>query len=69
MKKIVVLDAAGFGYGIDFHKFEKYGEVTVYETSTIEETAERVRDAGAPGHPPQSRYPSGGAGRQRRHDL
>lgn len=45
MRKIVVLDAAGFGYGIDFYKFEKYGEVTIYETSTIEEAAERVRDA------------------------
>ena len=43
--KIVILDAMTLGKDVSLSKFEALGEVDVYETSTMQEAAERLADA------------------------
>jgi glycerate dehydrogenase len=43
--KIVFLDRKTIGEDIDLEKYRDFGEVVMYDFSTPEETAERVRDA------------------------
>ena len=43
--KIVILDAATLGEGLEFSKLERFGEVVAYPGSTKEEVAERLSDA------------------------
>ncbi|MGN0512919.1 MAG: D-2-hydroxyacid dehydrogenase [Lachnospiraceae bacterium] len=43
--KIVILDAMTLGKDVSLSKFEALGEVYVYETSTMQEAAERLADA------------------------
>ena len=42
--KIVFLDALTLG-DVDFKRFERFGEVVIYQTTSKEETLDRVKDA------------------------
>jgi glycerate dehydrogenase len=42
---IVILDAKTLGKDVDLTIFEKFGKVTIYETTTKEETIQRCKDA------------------------
>ena len=43
--KIVLLDAKTLGADLDLSPLDQFGEVIRYETSTPEETSERIKDA------------------------
>ncbi|MCR5837123.1 MAG: D-2-hydroxyacid dehydrogenase [Lachnospiraceae bacterium] len=44
--KVVIMDAATVTRGdLDMKRFEKYGDVTVYELTKYEEVADRIKDA------------------------
>lgn len=43
--KIVFLDCSTIGDDVDYKRFETLGEVTFYETTTKEQTLQRVKDA------------------------
>ncbi len=43
--KIVILDAGSIGDDIDYGIFSKFGEVTVYQSTTPEEFPEKAKDA------------------------
>ncbi|MDD2960223.1 MAG: NAD(P)-dependent oxidoreductase [Lachnospiraceae bacterium] len=43
--KIVVLEAASLGKGISLERLKQFGEVVVYDTTTLENIGERIRDA------------------------
>jgi glycerate dehydrogenase len=43
--KIVILDALTFGADIDLRGFEKFGDVTIYQTTSYDQTLERITNA------------------------
>ena len=43
--KIVILDAKTLGADVSLSRFEDFGVLRIYETTSIEQTVERVRDA------------------------
>lgn len=43
--KLVFLERKNLGEDMDFGRFEEFGEVVSYDTSTVEEAKERMRDA------------------------
>lgn len=42
--KIVILEASSLGEDMDFTPFDKFGEVVIYQSSTVEEIPARVTD-------------------------
>ncbi len=44
MLKISILDAKTLGQDIDLAVFERFGEVTIHQTTTAEQVAERIKD-------------------------
>ena len=45
MRNLVILDAASIGNDLDYSGFEQFGKLTIYEETSPQTLAERVKDA------------------------